>query len=476
MSLSKADRARRFRAVQNRFSVSEFERTLAPRGNHNVDRLQFELDRLWNGNDLSKCHCVVKIKNAEGKHALELPEVISNGDMLAVVWTIRSNVTAVAGALEAQLEFYQEDKENEQQVVWQSNVMEFTVPDSLESLDEVVEQEPSLYEQWEARIEEAEQNAQTASVIVTSHNSDPAAHAQAFSNLSAEITQSISAHNEDAEAHEELWESMHDVLLNYAAPAVIRTFGPAKSGVISNAVPGARLRAVSALGETTLSAEPSPEAPAAFSSIETISGSIGGQALGPISTPLRAVPAASGWTARDSIDLLSGSLSRRIAIQTFTGNEAWTKYNVGSSDVSTSCFTYTLTDKAVGWGTSICSHFRNTRGTHPFTPSRMTHGIYCDHNQIRNIYVDWGEGPDVTAEAFKAWLAEQNAAGTPVTLYYVLETPATEPVQAQSFVLESGTAAVTATAELRIDYLMDTGAALEELTNAVLAMGGELNV
>ena len=106
----------------------------------------------------------------------------------------------------------------------------------------------------------------------------------------------------------------------------------------------------------------------------------------------------------------------------------------------------------------------------------MTHGIYCDHNQVRNIYVDWGEGPDVTAEAFKAWLAEQNAAGTPVTLYYVLETPATEPVQAQSFVLESGTAAVTATAELRIDYLMDTGAALEELTNAVLAMGGELNV
>ena len=63
-----------------------------------------------------------------------------------------------------------------------------------------------------------------------------------------------------------------------------------------------------------------------------------------------------------------------------------------------------------------------------------------------------------------------------MTLYYVLETPATEPVQAQSFVLESGTAAVTATAELRIDYLMDTGAALEELTSAVLAMGGELNV
>ena len=286
----------------------------------------------------------------------------------------------------------------------------------------------------------------------------------------------FAAHNEDAEAHGELRESMHDVLVNYAAPAVIRTFGPAKSGVISHAVPGARLRALSALGETALSAEPSPEAPAAFSSIETISGSIGGQALGPISTPLRAVPAASGWTARDSIDFLSGSLSRRIAVRTFTGNEAWTKYNVGSSDTSTSCFTYTLTDKAVGWGTSICSHFRNTRGTHPFSPARMTHGIYCDHNQVRNIYVDWGEGPDVTAEAFKAWLAEQNAAGTPVTLYYVLEAPAAEPVQAQSFVLESGTAAVTATAELRIDYLMDTGAALEELTNAVLAMGGELNV
>ena len=286
----------------------------------------------------------------------------------------------------------------------------------------------------------------------------------------------FAAHNEDPEAHEELRESMHDVLVNYAAPAVIRTFGPAKSGVISNAVPGARLRALSALGETTLSAEPSPETPVTFSSVETISGSINSQTFGPISTPLRAVPAASGWTARDSIDLLSGSLSRRIAVRTFTGNEAWTKYNVGSSDVSTSCFTCTLTDKAVGWGTSICSHFRNTRGTHPFSPSRMTHGIYCDHNQVRNIYVDWGEGPDVTAEAFKAWLAEQNAAGTPVTLYYVLEAPATEPVQAQSFVLESGTAAVTATAELRIDYLMDTGAALEELTNAVLAMGGELNV
>ena len=313
----------------------------------------------------------------------------------------------------------------------------------------------------------AVQYGRDTAAAFAAHNEDPDAH---------RIGAQLEAHNEDAEAHEELRESMHDVLVNYAAPAVIRTFGPARSGVISNAVPGARLRALSALGETALSAEPSTEAPAAFSSIETISGSIGGQALGPISTPLRAVPAASGWTARDSIDLLSGSLSRRIAVRTFTGNEAWTKYNVGSSDVPTSCFTCTLTDKAVGWGTSICSHFRNTRGTHPFSPSRMTNGIYCDHNQVRNIYVDWGEGPDVTAEAFKAWLAEQNAAGTPVTLYYVLEAPATEPVQAQSFVLESGTAAVTATAELRIDYLMDTGAALEELTNAVLAMGGELNV
>ena len=59
----------------------------------------------------------------------------------------------------------------------------------------------------------------------------------------------------------------------------------------------------------------------------------------------------------------------------------------------------------------------------------MTHGIYCDHNQIRNIYVDWGEGPDVTVEAFKAWLAEQNEAGTPMTVVYQLAAPVVTKIE-----------------------------------------------
>lgn len=131
----------------------------------------------------------------------------------------------------------------------------------------------------------------------------------------------------------------------------------------------------------------------------------------------------------DEYDCLSGSLTRCIAVRVFTGNEAWTKYNPGTSETSTSCFTYTLTDKAIGWGTSICSHFRNTRNTFPFSPSRMTHGIYCDHNEVRNIYVDWGEGPDVTVEAFKTWLAEQNAAGTPMTVVYQLAAPVVTKIE-----------------------------------------------
>lgn len=96
-----------------------------------------------------------------------------------------------------------------------------------------------------------------------------------------------------------------------------------------------------------------------------------------------------------------------------------------------SIFSIPVENKAVGFGTSVCSHFRNTKDAAPFTPAKAEAGIYTDHSTSSTIYLDWGSD-GATAKDFSAWLDAQKEAGTPVQLLYLLAEPIIEPIEAHA--------------------------------------------
>lgn len=100
----------------------------------------------------------------------------------------------------------------------------------------------------------------------------------------------------------------------------------------------------------------------------------------------------------------------------FDGTEKYTDLiNVGFADY---VYFVEINDCKMEFQSSICSHFKNVNSS--WEKNIGQQGEYSDHTQVpRKYFVS--DKPTVTE--FKAWLAEQYNAGTPVYLDYVLKEP-----------------------------------------------------
>ncbi len=195
------------------------------------------------------------------------------------------------------------------------------------------------------------------------------------------------------------------------------------------------LKGLKLYGNTNQNGTPTPEAPVAMESAGdsgsvtvTVAGSDVTQTL-TVSTPngLPGIPMASGgnytdntgqqWVC-DEIDYSRGVYVRRIGNVRFDGSEDW-KQNNGWISGWTNYFAIRLENNSLGTGiqavNSLCSHYRYGSGNNN---GNMTtnYGWFCFNTSISSI-ADW-----------KAMLAQQYAAGTPVTVQYVstldpIETP-----------------------------------------------------
>ena len=206
-----------------------------------------------------------------------------------------------------------------------------------------------------------------------------------------------------------------------------------------------RLCGLRIFGKTVQDGTPSPEAPLALESVGE-----GGAVCGRITdgvdreqtisfdTPngLPGIPVPSGgnitdeqgqrWIC-DEIDFSRGVYVQRCKRVSFNGSENWYLYSRGVDQYTTfkntSCFWYSqLADKALGYGTSLCSHFRNSNNEQAFSAVNARHGLFSDHINYPYIYFDWG-AVGQTLEEWKAWLKAEYDAGTPVEVVYVLEEP-----------------------------------------------------
>ena len=121
----------------------------------------------------------------------------------------------------------------------------------------------------------------------------------------------------------------------------------------------------------------------------------------------------------DSYDATTGKITRRIGVKVLNGSEAWSQFpNSGRFYLSNS---FLDIDGSVRTDAS-CSHFPATADAVTGVLGFMFFKNFdSEPMQLRMTY------PSVTSvSAFKTWLAEQYAAGTPVTVYYPLATPVEE--------------------------------------------------
>ncbi len=127
---------------------------------------------------------------------------------------------------------------------------------------------------------------------------------------------------------------------------------------------------------------------------------------------LRAIPDGNdGFSARDSLTPVKGmsgwyDLRREVGVKVFDGTESIKSYVNG--------LYYEIKHKAVR---GLCTHFTHSeiKEKNKFTATVNSFAIH--------FHVDG------TPEEFKTMLSDQYTAGTPVTVWYALEEPATERIE-----------------------------------------------
>lgn len=116
--------------------------------------------------------------------------------------------------------------------------------------------------------------------------------------------------------------------------------------------------------------------------------------------------------------------TRRIKKLVLTGEETYRKQ--GSSSTA-SLYAFTVPEDTVSRDNVICSHL-------PFSYNYSTEISICFYSDRRNLFLNFGldvmnaQSSGNTVAGLKEYLAAQYAAGTPVTVWYVLATPETAVV------------------------------------------------
>lgn len=171
---------------------------------------------------------------------------------------------------------------------------------------------------------------------------------------------------------------------------------------------------------------------------------------------------------QDEQEILSGAVTRKVGVKVFDGTEDWTasgatgRYYTAISDM------FTFSGRSEG----LCSHYNYSGAsgaglnTYFFTTARRLF-VYTEYE---------------TATDFKAFIASQYAAGTPVIVLYPLATPTTESVAGQTLQVQAGdnvleiTQASLSGLELEAQYQAAVSLTIEEVEDANLDNNVEVTI
>ena len=167
----------------------------------------------------------------------------------------------------------------------------------------------------------------------------------------------------------------------------------------------------------------------------------------PYATPQTAsVPTLLGvGDDKDEAELIQGIKTGKVGVKVLNGTENWANlsnyYNLSKTDLNTNSTVLPLNSTSI-----ICTHLVAKSGM-------FTDGIGVGASYVNFKY----DTIAATLDAWKAWLAAQYAAGTPVIIVYPLATETTEQTTAQHLVTHEGTNIVDSTAnvepvEAKVEY------------------------
>lgn len=181
---------------------------------------------------------------------------------------------------------------------------------------------------------------------------------------------------------------------------------------------------VTATGRGKQDGTPIPTAPAPLVASEGALTASGRTGTTPTTVTLPVLRAIPGTDIRDTLAYVGGGqwqITRRVGVVQFAGTENWT---IGGLKADKSDWYYQSPALADAVNTDVsdsaCTHYPQALIANNQT--RQGCGVVW-----RAVRVRWGDPPDGT-DAWKAFLAEQAAAGTPMTVWYTLATPTTETV------------------------------------------------
>lgn len=130
---------------------------------------------------------------------------------------------------------------------------------------------------------------------------------------------------------------------------------------------------------------------------------------------------------RDEVDFARGVYVQRVAQLILDGTEPWTLRTSTSSSTQHFALKIGGIDTVID-GLGLCSHYQNTR----ITTSTTNNGFYIVNSSgYHNAYIHLRDRSKETVEAFKDYLSQQNANGTPVVVLYALSTPTETPLSAE---------------------------------------------
>ena len=165
----------------------------------------------------------------------------------------------------------------------------------------------------------------------------------------------------------------------------------------------------------------------------------------------------------------TGELTLDKEILTFTGNEKWTH----STPKDGYCRIQHSSRSIFTKDTCVCSHYKmypNYNDTYTFPFIRANDG---SGNWIYEGKQDGGYF--ASADDFKAFLAEQYAAGTPVQAVCKKDTPITVQLTSQEILALSGVNTLYSdTGDTTVTGKADPVKVIENLTNAIIALGGNV--
>lgn len=175
----------------------------------------------------------------------------------------------------------------------------------------------------------------------------------------------------------------------------------------------------------------------------------------------------------DEYDAVTGVETRRIGKLVLNGAENWRIATEQNNESSSLFYLYGV---AMGGSIVNCTHLicrTIISGSETYTYD----GIYGNYLGS-TFYIRLNHSHNITtAEGLKEWLAAQHAAGTPVTIYYELQTPTTTQHDPQTVPAVYPTTTVYADAgNVAVSYNRDSNKVISALTNAIIALGGILNV